>query len=233
MSTNEIRPLNSNFDFFRLGPHLNVCHPWSTTTFRASARSRPSCRCGSNYGNGGDFIDEQDLAWRDRVAGGVDGGRDGRCGSCASRDPKPAGLPRIRAYDGRVRGELEYAVSESRSSPSTHRISVIMSPAGRFLQCSDCQLSYTFPEGAEYRMIAKNFESHRCFPSSRRSGWQTDSRFIILRYEDNIPAMASCVKCEEKFFAPATFAGNPVAAKVYLGQRFDVHACTDTRERQR
>jgi hypothetical protein len=43
------------------------------------------------------------------------------------------------------------------SSPpphSLHRICIIMSPVGRFLQCRDCQLSYTFPDGVEYATLA-------------------------------------------------------------------------------
>ena len=126
-----------------------------------------------------------------------------------------------------VRGELGYAVSDRRSSPPPHRIGIIMSPAGRFLQCSDCQLSYTFPDGTEFRAIAKNFESHLCFPSFRSPGWRTDSRFVIVRYEDKVPAMASCHKCDRKFFTPATLARDAIGAEEYLGQKFDVHQCLE------
>jgi hypothetical protein len=36
------------------------------------------------------------------------------------------------------------------SSPSLHRIAILMSPDGRFLQCRDCQLIVAFIAGAHY-----------------------------------------------------------------------------------
>jgi hypothetical protein len=77
----------------------------------------------------------------------------------------------------------------------------------------------------EFRAIAKNFESHLCFPSFRSPRWHTDSRFVIVRYEDKVPAMASCIKCERKFFTPASLARDAVGAEKYLGQKFDAHQC--------
>ena len=76
-----------------------------------------------------------------------------------------AELPRTEAYDGLVRGELEYAVSASRSSLPLHHFGILMSAAGRFLMCIDCQLRFEFPSGADYETIAKQFESHPCLAS--------------------------------------------------------------------
>jgi len=69
---------------------------------------------------------------------------------------------RIEAYDGLVRGELEYVMSASTSMPSPHCIGILMSAAGRFLVCRACQLRLEFPAGAHYDTIAKEFESHCC-----------------------------------------------------------------------
>ena len=73
-----------------------------------------------------------------------------------------AGLGRIEAYDGRVRGELEYAVSASSAALPLHHFGVLVSAAGRFLMCIDCELRFEFPSGADYQAIAQQFESHPC-----------------------------------------------------------------------
>ena len=90
-------------------------------------------------------------------------------------------------------------MSASSSTPPPHRISILMSPVGRFLQCRDCQLSYTF------------------------AGRHTDRRFVIVRYEGKVPAMASCARCQRKFFTPTTLARDAVGAEEYLGSKFDAH----------
>jgi hypothetical protein len=46
--------------------------------------------------------------------------------------------------------------------PPSHRIAILMSAAGRFLECRTCHLDLTFPAGAHYEVIAKQFESHSC-----------------------------------------------------------------------
>lgn len=43
-----------------------------------------------------------------------------------------------------------------------HRIGILMSQTGRFLECISCRLSFEFPPGTQYETIAKQFESHRC-----------------------------------------------------------------------
>ena len=51
--------------------------------------------------------------------------------------------------------------------------------------------------------------------------------FVILRYKGKIPAIASCAKCQRKFFTPDTFSYDPVGAKKYLLNRFDRHECEE------
>ena len=43
-----------------------------------------------------------------------------------------------------------------------HRIVILMSPLGRFLQCKDCELSLEFPMGIHYDDMAKEFGSRPC-----------------------------------------------------------------------
>jgi hypothetical protein len=89
-------------------------------------------------------------------------------------------------------------MSASSSTPSPHRIAILMSPVGRFLQCRDCQLSFTFPDGAQFGPIAKQFGFYRCSSTIRIPAWRTDRHFVIVRYEGRVPAMASCGKCDRK-----------------------------------
>jgi hypothetical protein len=124
-------------------------------------------------------------------------------------------------------GELEYAMSASSSPPPLHRIGIVLSPVDRFLQCRDCQLTYTFPYGAKFGTIAKQFESYLCLSPIRRTGWQTNSRFVVVRYEGKVPAMASCSNCKRKFFTPTALARDAVGAEEYLGRKFDTHECEE------
>src|SRR6266576_1579694 len=116
--------------------------------------------------------------------------------------------------------------SSSRPPPSLHRIGIVMSPVGRFLQCRDCKLTFVFAEGAQYGTLAKQLESHLCISPLRISSWQIKSSvpdkpvassergFVILRYDGKVPAMASCGKCGRKFFTLATFARCRWSARV-------------------
>jgi len=47
-------------------------------------------------------------------------------------------------------------------APSPKRFAILMSPAGRFLECLNCRLTIPFPHGALYDTVAKQFESHCC-----------------------------------------------------------------------
>jgi hypothetical protein len=116
----------------------------------------------------------------------------------------------------------------SASGPPPHHIGIIMSPVGRFLQCRDCQLTYTFPDGAKLGTIAKQFESHLCLSLIRSPGKQRDRRLVIVRHEGKVPAMASCTKCQCKFFTPTVLASGAVGAEEYLVRKFDVHVCLES-----
>jgi hypothetical protein len=111
-------------------------------------------------------------------------------------------------------GELEHAMSASSSPPSSlHHIGIVVSPVGRLLQRRECQLSFTFPDGIRFGVTAKQFDSHSCLSPIRRPAWQTDRRFVVLRYEGKVPALASCATCERKFFTPPTLARDAVRAE--------------------
>ena len=57
---------------------------------------------------------------------------------------------------------MDYLMSANSSPPPPHRIAILMSPEGRFLQCRDCNLSFQFPGGAHFDIVARQFESHLC-----------------------------------------------------------------------
>jgi hypothetical protein len=48
------------------------------------------------------------------------------------------------------------------STSVPHHLAVVMTPAGRFMECINCRLRLEFPAGTEYDTIAKRFESHPC-----------------------------------------------------------------------
>jgi hypothetical protein len=50
--------------------------------------------------------------------------------------------------------------------------------------------------------------------------------FKILMYVGKIPSMASCARCERKFFTPVRiFRDDPVGAEEYLRDKFARHEC--------
>jgi hypothetical protein len=55
------------------------------------------------------------------------------------------------------------------SSPPSpaHRVAILMSPDGRFLQCRDCDLTIAFPAGTKYNIVAIQFETHLCSSGSK------------------------------------------------------------------
>jgi hypothetical protein len=80
------------------------------------------------------------------------------------------------------------------------------------------KLSFQFPDGMKYGAIARQFELHSC--------GSTERRFVIVLYEGKVPGMASCAKCQRKFFTPArTFKHDPIGAEQYLANKFDLHRC--------
>ena len=130
---------------------------------------------------------------------------------------------------------VSWGLMSANSQPSPHRIGILMSPVGRFLECGDCKRSFIFPDGALYDAVLKQFESHLCAFPVPIPDWRmayvttlpnrSERRFVILRYDGRVPAMASCAQCERKFFTPATFARNAIGAEEYLEQKFNAHHC--------
>ena len=51
--------------------------------------------------------------------------------------------------------------------------------------------------------------------------------FIVLRYVNKTPCLASCAKCQRKFFTPNTYYNDPGGAEQYLRDKFDLHNCSD------
>lgn len=85
---------------------------------------------------------------------------------------------------------MDYVMSANSSPPPPpHRIAILMSPEGRFLQCRDCQLTYTFPDTLKFGVVAKQFDAQSCVTPIRKPAWQTDRRFVVLRYEGKVPAL--------------------------------------------
>ena len=123
--------------------------------------------------------------------------------------------------------------------PSPHHIGILMSPVGRFLECRDCKLIYIFPDGVQFSTIAKEFEIHPCTSPIRISDWliedivkdgapvpnPSERRFVIVRYEGEVPIMASCAKCARKFFTPTTLARDAIGAERCMYHKYHLHRC--------
>jgi hypothetical protein len=45
---------------------------------------------------------------------------------------------------------------------AAHRIGILMSQTGRFLECTKCRLYFPFPAGARYDTVASQFEGRLC-----------------------------------------------------------------------
>ena len=50
---------------------------------------------------------------------------------------------------------------------------------------------------------------------------------IVLRYVNKTPSLASCAKCQRKFFTPNTYYNDPVSADQYLRDKFELHDCSE------
>ena len=59
-----------------------------------------------------------------------------------------------------------------------------------------------------------------------------ERKFVILRHQGNVPAMAGCAKCQRKFFTPSTFSRDALGAVWYLLSKFDLHGYTGEPERR-
>jgi hypothetical protein len=67
---------------------------------------------------------------------------------------------RVDGTNSQAAEELGTAMGSPNCSP--HRIGILMSQTGRFLECISCRLSFAFPPGTQYEKIAKQFEAHLC-----------------------------------------------------------------------
>ena len=85
--------------------------------------------------------------------------------------------PRVASAKNSPAGEgLEKPLQSHSPNSSAHRVGILMSQTGRFLECIRCRLSFAFPPGAHYDTIAKQFECHLCESTiSRREGPKTSS----------------------------------------------------------
>jgi len=54
---------------------------------------------------------------------------------------------------------------------------------------------------------------------------------IVLRYVNKTPSLASCAKCQRKFFTPNTYYNDPVSAEQYLRDKFELHDCSEEPKR--
>jgi hypothetical protein len=74
--------------------------------------------------------------------------------------------PRVAPAKNSPAGEgLEKILQSQSPNSSEHRIGILMSQTGRFLECIKCRLSFAFPAGAHYDAIAQQFEAHLCASS--------------------------------------------------------------------
>jgi len=56
---------------------------------------------------------------------------------------------------------------------------------------------------------------------------------IVLRFGEQVPSMASCAKCQYKFFTPFDLRRDRVGAELYLLDKFDLHECREEAKKQR
>jgi hypothetical protein len=90
----------------------------------------------------------------------------------------------------------------------------------------------------------------RCYESQSQRDWNrgewrglsecvtllpvmADRTFVILKYTDKAPSMASCAKCQRKFFAPTMLRHDPALAEQYLREKFAQHTCSKETEERR
>ena len=62
---------------------------------------------------------------------------------------------------------------------------------------------------------------------SRLTGQKDLAGFIVLKYVNRTPSLASCARCQHKFFTPASFYNDPDGAEQYLRGKFKTHNCPD------
>jgi hypothetical protein len=52
-----------------------------------------------------------------------------------------------------------------------------------------------------------------------------ERRFLILKYMGRTPYLATCERCNLKFFTPTELSRKPVEADQNLRNRFEIHQC--------
>ena len=57
--------------------------------------------------------------------------------------------------------------------------------------------------------------------------------FVILTRVNEVPVLASCMKCQLRFFTPNKYFGDRVGATEYLLGKFDEHKCERAEPRRR
>lgn len=72
--------------------------------------------------------------------------------------------------------------------------------------------------------------------ANRGDGWHharatkgtVEATLMILRWVNKVPAMATCSKCNLKFFTPKEYSKDSVGAEEYLESKFETHHCEQT-----
>jgi hypothetical protein len=52
-------------------------------------------------------------------------------------------------------------------------------------------------------------------------------RLVVLSFAGQVPMMASCTKCESKFFTPTVLAHDATRAERYLFHKYQLHRCSE------
>lgn len=57
--------------------------------------------------------------------------------------------------------------------------------------------------------------------------------FVILQRVNEVPVLASCARCQLKFFTPKTYYNDHIGAGEYLRGKYDEHECEEAKPRRR
>ena len=53
---------------------------------------------------------------------------------------------------------------------------------------------------------------------------------MILKRVNEVPVLASCMKCQLRFFTPNTYYNDHIEAAEYLREKFDEHTCEEAEQ---
>jgi len=62
---------------------------------------------------------------------------------------------------------------------------------------------------------------------SIRDWCMAERSFVILKYVNKVPSLATCTKCQRKFFTPNSYHNDRIGAEQYLQGKFDLHRCEE------